>query len=60
MAMAGMYFLLNSALPAAAVALETGRPAGTGMPAAINNIRVRSLSWAMDSATRLVWQVSAA
>ena len=38
----------------------TGRPSGTGTPAACSRRLVRSLSWAMDSATALVWSSSAA
>lgn len=38
----------------------TGRPSGTGTPAALSNCLVSSLSCAIDSATPLVLSTSAA
>ena len=50
----------SSATAQASSTSLTGRPMGTGTPAACSRRLVRSLSWAMVSATELVWSTSAA
>ena len=51
---------ISCATVQASSALSTGRPQGTGTPAARSRVLVRSLSWAIDSDTALVESISAA